>query len=99
MKFPHISLFLLLIFHVFFDVLQLTVQKTAELESGDSTTATLLASYLAKVSPADYVNYSSVTAADVSNAAKASLAANPAYVVVGKTAGAHSFDAIKKLLK
>lgn len=77
----------------------LTVQKTAELESSEGTTSTLLASYLAKVSPADYVNYGSVSAADVSAAAKASLSANPSYVVVGKTAGAHSFAAIQKMLK
>jgi hypothetical protein len=77
---------------------QLTIEKTAKLES-EGVTGSLLASYLARVSPADYVNYANVTTADVSNAARTSLSAIPSYVVVGKTAGAHTYNAVKKLLQ
>jgi len=78
---------------------QLTLQKTSELES-EAVTCTLLSSCLSRVSPADYVNYQSVTANDVANAAKASIAktTTPTYAILGKTAGTHNFAAIVKLL-
>lgn len=76
----------------------MTLQKTSQLES-DGVTSALLSSYLAKIAPKDYVNYSDVSNNDVISAAKASLNATPTYVVVGKTAGMHSYGAIQKLLK
>ena len=75
----------------------MTLQKTSELDS-DGVTSSLLASHLANISPNEYVNYGNVTAMDVMNAAKASLAALPSYVVVGKTAGTYLYrDVMNKL--
>ena len=77
----------------------MTLQKTSELES-EAVTGTLLASLLFKSTPSDYVNYQAVTANDVANAAKASIAktTTPSYAVLGKTAGVHTFATIVKLL-
>lgn len=77
---------------------QLTVQKSSVLESGNATSV-LLQAHLAKASPRDTTNFSNITAADVSAAAKASLAATPSWVVLGKTAGAHNFATIAKKLQ
>jgi predicted Zn-dependent peptidase len=77
---------------------QLSVQKTTELESGNATAA-LLQAHLTKMAPREAANFSNITAADVTAAAKASLAATPSWVVLGKTAGAHNFATVANLLK
>lgn len=78
---------------------QLTLQKTTELES-EKVTCSLLNSLLFNTKPNDYVNFNNITSNDVVNAAKSSLAANvtPSWAVLGKTAGAHNFSTIFKLL-
>ena len=65
----------------------------------DDVTCALLGAHLADTNPADFVNYGTVTANDVSAAAKNSLKATPAYAVLGKTAGVTSFVNVLNMLK
>eukprot|EP01006_Ploeotia_vitrea_P019766 TRINITY_DN52006_c0_g1_i1.p1 TRINITY_DN52006_c0_g1~~TRINITY_DN52006_c0_g1_i1.p1 ORF type:complete len:434 (-),score=12.37 TRINITY_DN52006_c0_g1_i1:52-1353(-) len=76
---------------------QLTLEKTAALES-ESVTCALLSSHMTSTAPSDYINFNTVTANDVQNAAKNSLKAVPTYAVLGKTAGVANYPTIMKLV-
>lgn len=77
---------------------QLTLSGTLALE-GEATTATLLAASLSSQSAASYINVASVTAEDVTSAAKAVLASVPTYAVLGPTLGVPTWSVVEKLLK
>jgi len=65
---------------------------------GQATTSYLLGSILAGVSPAQLADVRTVTAQSVSGAAASLLKTEPAYAVLGATAGTPSYAAIKKII-
>jgi len=79
-------------------VAKVSLEGVLALEGEDSADALLSAS-VASLSPVAFADVRSLTAADVSNAAKAALAAAPAFAVYGQTAGTPSYATIAKLIK